>query len=361
MQLNFTKPEILNALTRLGIKMKNTNSDTVDMLCPFHDDKNFGNAMYFMSRGYFKCYSGRCGRASNIIGIVKQVRNVKFQEAYQFVKGVAYSNNTGVSYSHRKSVAQEIKQEVKRSPRNRSVLISYLKLEDFKPEDYRYTSDRGFDDDFIKKHNIKICKTESKYYNYMIIPITDKSTNLSLFEARQVMLHEVYEEILGTKSNNLNKLKNEFRRQRFQKEMWQDWRFKYTLRPKTYYIKGFRINNTIFNQDNLDYSKPVYATEGITGLPKVRRVFGENYTATFGAELTVPQIRILKRFPHIYFIPDGDGASITMIEKASEIFERVSVIPKTKEDTHKDYEQDLKNSAPIEGTRYCIRALGLLN
>ena len=48
-------------------------------LCPFHDDKEYGNFYISKTKGIFKCFS--CGAGGNAINFVQKITHCTYEEA----------------------------------------------------------------------------------------------------------------------------------------------------------------------------------------------------------------------------------------------------------------------------------------
>lgn len=78
--------------------------------------------------------------------------------------------------------------------------------------------------------------------------------------------------------------------------------------PKVLYPRNCSVNS-LFDIDNLDKNRPLFAVEGLMDLAVLRSCRGfKNSTSIFGANLTKRQINLMKDFPSIVYIPDSDDA-----------------------------------------------------
>jgi len=58
-------------------------SAELDLLCPFHDDNNFGNARYNMNKDAFHCFS--CGAKGNKTQFVSSLEKCTYKEAAELL------------------------------------------------------------------------------------------------------------------------------------------------------------------------------------------------------------------------------------------------------------------------------------
>lgn len=88
---NFNVYEILH---RYNVDYKeNRYGNEIDILCPFHNDTNFGNAKINEETGLFNCFS--CHTGGNIYHFVALLEDITDNEAYKLV-----NNNFEVNPSY---------------------------------------------------------------------------------------------------------------------------------------------------------------------------------------------------------------------------------------------------------------------
>ena len=64
-------------------------------LCPFHNDRHIGSAMFDEKTGYFHCFAcgaGGKGNTVDIIRYVQQAMNLDFRESCEFVAESSFSD-----------------------------------------------------------------------------------------------------------------------------------------------------------------------------------------------------------------------------------------------------------------------------
>lgn len=90
--------------------------------------------------------------------------------------------------------------------------------------------------------------------------------------------------------------------------------------PKVLYPKG-GLTSFLFNQDNLDFDKPLVVVEGIMDLVRIWIHITKNVTTTFGVTITPNQKKILKECKHLILFPDSDDGGRRMISSVEEFME----------------------------------------
>lgn len=375
MSLHFSQAELLTILNKLNIQYEESSGrrKRISILCPFHNDTNLGSA--YMNTddglGQFKCYS--CGKATNIIGIIKHVTKIDEIRAaleslslHHFLNSFETSLEARQRYKSKKpkvSVQEEAAVKIRKYD---------LELVSFDPQAYSYTRLRGFTQEFVDTFNIKLCKTPGRYYDYMIIPIVDKERGIDTFEARRLKELEYFQELfkqpnetdMGVFYDAWHNLVEDKKYRFADNKLYQDGReltdpppnIVYLMQRKCLYPYGFNVNKTIYNIDNLDRTKPLIMREGITGIAKIWYYISKNVTALFGADVT-HQKEILNQFQHLILIPDMDDAGDIMVSNMARHFDRekFSVWLTPLQDTHPDFIQSLRGSQKMEGMRYLIR------
>ena len=78
--------DVIEILDRYGIeyKPKGGASSELLILCPFHNDNNFGSAMINEETGIYNCFS--CKEGGNIYKLVSQLEQIEYSEAYKLVE-----------------------------------------------------------------------------------------------------------------------------------------------------------------------------------------------------------------------------------------------------------------------------------
>jgi len=165
-QFQPTPYQIINTIDRLGIKRDGSQPNHkgwLSILCPNHDDENFGSCSINLNSGFIKCFAcgyGDKGNVKGIVSLVKEKLGYTFKEAKQFIEEGFY-----VKLDH-----TVIEKETKKVERKRK-LYNFTSI-DLNPDEWQYTKTRGFTKEFIDTFNIKHVIT-GWYKDYFIIPIID--------------------------------------------------------------------------------------------------------------------------------------------------------------------------------------------
>lgn len=64
--------KIKNLFDDLNIKYKRLVNNRLEVLCPYHNDNNFGNAFYSVDKNLFYCFA--CGTGKNLYQIINDVK-----------------------------------------------------------------------------------------------------------------------------------------------------------------------------------------------------------------------------------------------------------------------------------------------
>jgi DNA primase len=85
---------VIEILNRYGVEYKEDSyTSEINILCPFHNDHNFGSAKINEETGLFNCFS--CGKGGNIYQFVALLEGIEENEAYKLV-----ANNFSDSYTY---------------------------------------------------------------------------------------------------------------------------------------------------------------------------------------------------------------------------------------------------------------------
>lgn len=361
--INFNQEEIIRTLDNLNILHEDTPNSRgyLNVICPFHDDKDFGNSGIDISTGVIHCF--RCHTSKDIISLVREKMNFSFKEAVNFIKNKDIFNKKEKLNNVSCDFNLNNKENIKNKKINKKIkTIDDLILEKFNPEDFEYTRIRGFTKKFCNEFNIQKC-ISGWYKNYFIIPIFDTKKNISTFEARKLNKFEYLKSIGITeeqleKTIEIKKLKiKDFKvYSRITEEYIDNSIFLFLLKPKVLYPSGSIINETLFNIDNLDFNKDLWASEGMGSIPKIYENISKNVTCTFGSEITDSQIEYLKKFnKRKIIIPDNDEASLIEIESLNMQVENLFVADIKSEDKDNSFITDLKNCNIISAFEYVAK------
>ncbi len=382
-----TGQEIISALDKLGISRENTpdNKGYLDILCPniHHNDTHFGNCGINLNSGKIQCFA--CGYGSKELGtrsiydLVKERLNLNFFDAFKFITGEEINSIDSDQYNleirkkrlkERREKYLESQQETKRKKR---IIQKYEGISvELRPDDYIYTRERGYTEEFCKYFNMKHALSYP-YENYFIIPIIDYNLGIFTFEARKLKRDETvvkYFQDRGMIYPDLFSYRKEFKIleeingwrwnkkkycviDREEKECY-DTDLNYIFKPKVLYPKNFKGFQTLFNVSDLDFSKPLYLTEGISSVSKIWTYITNNVSCLFGSNIHENQIEYLKQFPEIIIIPDLDYAGAKMSWILAQRLENIRVKQPLVDDTDSNFISNIIKASLQNPVKYAL-------
>jgi len=360
--VQLTSQQIISIIDYLHITHKKypRANNWLDIICPFHNDKDFGNASVNLSSGVISCF--RCGAKSHVLKeLRKVVSHSSYKEFLQFLE-FNFLIATNSIYSAPKEKQEKKEAEKRFDP----ISLEY----DYPTKDIdvtiRYMKMRGFTESFCKQFNIKHI-IGSYYQDYFSIPVIDKSKNIVSIEFRKLLQHEYYqkffnrEEITNEDEKDFkqyikeNKITfDERNNQLYKKDVeYFNSTIQYLLSPKVKYEIGSRIVETLWNIDNLNFEEDVYLCEGIGSIAKIYQYVSKNCTCTFGSNVSQYQIDYLKKFKkRVILIPDNDEAGEKMILTLFRELKRLYLLFTSFDDTESDYVNDLLHTEIVESSDY---------
>ena len=356
--------QIISALDRLGIKREGdqpNHKGWLSILCPNHNDKNFGSCSINLTSGFVKCfvchYGDRGSSRKSIVNLVQDKTGLNYKGAKQFIE-------EGLFTSYNQTVIEE-------KPKKRArvkALYNFTSIE-LNPDEFYYTQQRGFTEEFVKNFNIK--RSMSGWFNdYFVTPIIDSSKGINEYEGRKLKEYEVLCDFYNVENAPHKKLKENFsslcerNRIRLNRKTYQvyiddqiidDDRLLYLLKPKTLYISNSRCQETIWNIDNLKYDETLYVVEGLASVPKIWSYVSKNVTAIFGVSITPEQIEYLKRFKEIIYIPDFDKAGYDSVDFLRKYLNNFLVCDTQYEDTDNEYVESIKKAKLLTFADYVTK------
>lgn len=337
----------INTLIRqanLKTRGKPNHKGWLSILCPFHNDENFGSCSINIETGAISCFV--CG-SHHINQLIDTNKNFHFL------------SNT------------EVKKEVKKQP----VLYSNSDYNFIKkqvdPEDFLYTKEREFTNEFCDY--FKVCRCFSfPYSDYFTTLVKDKSKNITAIEFRKLKEHEYLQKFFDDYTSTRKELKSKFKDYKIENKIeFKNYKvikdgkqidndeLLYLLQPKVKYETNSRIKETLWNINNLDYSKPLFLVEGIGSLPKIWTHISKNCTCTFGSKITEDQLIYLRKFLTIIVIPDKDEAGFLMTNALylDKNIKELFVIDIDLEDTDSDYIYAIKNTNKMRANIYLSKSI----
>lgn len=265
--------DIYDSLHKANIKYKGkaNHKGWLSILCPFHDDKHFGSCSINVNTGVISCWV--CGNHH-----INHLLN----------------DNSQINFTYTEQQQQE--ERITPSKLTEKMHYNFVHMK-FNPDDFHYTKQRGFTQEFVDHFNIVRCFSEP-YRDYFCIPIIDKNKNIYECEFRKLMAYEYQND------NSMQYYLND---------------------KKVKYEKGSRIKETIWNIDNLNKNTVLYLCEGIGSMAKLW-AYNKNSTCTFGAQISDYQIKYLQQFPLIRMIPDWDKAGFESVDKLRKYIDNLQII-----------------------------------
>jgi len=348
-RLTLSEEDIYALLNQLGIVFERgvNNKGWISCSClnPMHKDSNPSGSINIHNYKV-KCFS--CKYDTNLTSAIGKMLGLSYHDAFSYINNRFAPPPS--SFQIRQSKA-EPKVEIKKEPEKQLYTITTKLI----PENFKYTLDRGFTDQFIKKYKIEHCLS-GLYSDYMMIPVIDEEFGVNTFEFRKLKQFEVLNK-LGIKDWKAYKEENELKYSKFKVYQFDSEVYNpniiYLSMPKTLYIKNTNIQDTIFNHSGLDYKLPLDLCEGFGSLPKMLKV-NSNSSCSFGTELTKNQIEILQRFKEINVVPDNDLASYKFINKLSDYHPNINVYDMTVDDTDSMFETQLRTSNILKSREFLL-------
>jgi len=340
------KNNIENLLNQLSIKSNKKINDKgwLGILCPFHNDRNFGSCSININTGVISCFV--CG--SHHINEIIKARNLMID----------------VDFKEFDKIDEQPKQTISdRFDEKNNVYNFIYKL--INPSEFYYTKQRGFTKDFCNTFQVAQCFTYP-YEGYFTVLIKDIKKNIIAIEFRKLYEKEYlqkffqdYESTFEILKNRLKEYINEWNIKFDGYNLWQkdnqllfDENLKYLMKPKVLYEKNSALKETIWNIDNLNPEEKLYLVEGIGSIPKIWNKISTNVTCTFGSTITQSQIDYLKKFKMIVIIPDRDEAGRKMIETLYAQYSDLYVCDIEEEDTDTNYIKKILGTSNMKASDY---------
>lgn len=326
---------IYDALNRACIKYKGqpNHKGWLKIICPFHNDHNYGNCSVNVNSGHISCFV--CGK--------HHIRDLV---------------NVDATFTYKPEETKEIKKTA--SKLNPNLSYNFIKL-DLNPNDFYYTKQRGFTKEFCEQFGIVRCFS-FPYQDYFAVPIIDSKKDIYECEFRKLMEYEYLfkyyqNKIRGTYT--FKQLKERFKYDlsfySWELETCEDDILRYLLDNKVKYESGAKLKNTLWNIDNIDFNKPLYLVEGIGSICKIWTSISKNVTCTFGSKLGKVQFDYLRKFKQIILIPDRDEAGFNMVKDLFKANIPIDIIDISYEDTDEEYVSEIKNTNIMKDREYLAK------
>ena len=340
----------------LGIKYESKINDgwlKCHCISGIHKDKNPSMGIH-LNTGVIHCFA--CGLNTNIYKLVQQRLNISYKEAIKHVNG----GDSDIYIP--KDPIQNLKQEL---PENKIYVqpkqnYPFVSMPLTKPGDYIYTRLRGYTKKYCEEFNIQIALS-GLYEDYFITPIIDTEQQFISFEARKLMQYEnlnkyIISNPIDFSILTVEEIFREIIRNKKEQGIELTTIEKRLQLNKVLYPSGHKVNTTIFNIDNLYFSKDLVLFEGLATHPKVYQHISKNCTSIFGANLSNEQLLILKQFKKkIIVISDNDNASYALIKRLNQFKEDIKVFDCITDDKKASFVDDINKANIISAAEFLIK------
>ena len=282
--------------------------------CPFHNEKT---PSFYVSpaKGIYKCFG--CGKSGTAVGFIMEHEGMTYVEALKYL-----ARKYGIEVKEKEDSPEEIAARQRheslllvmdfteqffkdslKTPEGRSIGYAYFRsrgLEDATIEKYglgwsprsgRALTDealsKGYKEEFLTATGVCIKRNDGslkdKFYDRVMFPIHSVSGRVIAFGGRT--LRSDY------KAANIGK---------------------YVNSPETeIYDKSRSLYGIYFAKSEISRQDKCYLVEGYLDVLSMHQLGITNVVASSGTSLTVPQIRLIKKFTdNVTIMYDGDAAGI---------------------------------------------------
>lgn len=282
--------------------------------CPFHNEKT--PSFYVSpSKGIYKCFG--CGKSGTAVGFVMEHESMTYVEALKYL-----AKKYGIEVKEKEDSPEEIAarqrseslylvmdfaekffQESLKTPEGRSIGYAYFRsrgLEDSTIEKYglgwspkggsvfsREALAKGYKEEFLTATGVSIKRNDGslidKFYDRVMFPIHSVSGRVIAFGGRTLRF--------DYKTANIGK---------------------YVNSPETeIYDKSRSLYGIYFAKSEISRQDKCFLVEGYLDVLSMHQLGITNVVASSGTSLTVPQIRLIKKFTsNVTIMYDGDAAGI---------------------------------------------------
>ena len=279
--------------------------------CPFHNEKT---PSFYVSpaKGIYKCFG--CGKSGTVIGFVMEHESLTYVEALKFL-----ARKYGIEVVEKEETAEEIAAK----QRSESLYLVSEFAESFFQENldkgeghiigYQYFKQRGLKDATIKKYglgwapksrNAFFDAAKSKGYKEEFLIATglcikneDGSIVDRFYDRVMFPIHTISGRVVAFGGRTLKS---------------GHPAMKYVNSPETeIYVKSNSLYGLYFAKNEISRQDKCYLVEGYLDVLSMHQLGITNVVASSGTSLTVPQIRLIKKFTdNITIMYDGDSAGI---------------------------------------------------
>lgn len=282
--------------------------------CPFHNEKT---PSFYVSpaKGIYKCFG--CGKSGTAVGFVMEHENMTYVEALKYL-----ARKYGIEVKEK----EETPEEIAARQRSESLLLVLDYTEQFfqksldtpegKSIGYAYFRRRGLEDATIRKYglgwapksgNALATEALSKGYKEEFLTTTgvcikrhDGSLCDKFYDRVIFPIHSVSGRVIGFGGRTL---RSDYKTANIGK---------YVNSPQSeVYDKSSTLYGIYFAKSEIVRQNKCYLVEGYLDVLSMHQLGITNVVASSGTSLTIPQIRLIKKFTdNVTVMYDGDSAGI---------------------------------------------------
>ena len=282
--------------------------------CPFHNEKT---PSFYVSpaKGIYKCFG--CGKSGTAVGFVMEHENMTYVEALKYL-----ARKYGIEVKEK----EETPEEIAARQRSESLLLVLDYTEQFfqksldtpegKSIGYAYFRSRGLEDATIRKYglgwapksgNALATEALTKGYKEEFLTTTgvcikrhDGSLCDKFYDRVIFPIHSVSGRVIGFGGRTL---RSDYKTANIGK---------YVNSPQSeVYDKSSTLYGIYFAKSEIVRQNKCYLVEGYLDVLSMHQLGITNVVASSGTSLTIPQIRLIKKFTdNVTVMYDGDSAGI---------------------------------------------------
>lgn len=282
--------------------------------CPFHNEKT---PSFYVSpaKGIYKCFG--CGKSGTAVGFVMEHENMTYVEALKYL-----ARKYGIEVKEK----EETPEEIAARQRSESLLLVLDYTEQFfqksldtpegKSIGYAYFRSRGLEDATIRKYglgwapkagNALATEALAKGYKEEFLTTTgvcikrhDGSLCDKFYDRVIFPIHSVSGRVIGFGGRTL---RSDYKTANIGK---------YVNSPQSeVYDKSSTLYGIYFAKSEVVRQNKCYLVEGYLDVLSMHQLGITNVVASSGTSLTIPQIRLIKKFTdNVTVMYDGDSAGI---------------------------------------------------
>lgn len=282
--------------------------------CPFHNEKT---PSFYVSpaKGIYKCFG--CGKSGTAVGFVMEHESMTYVEALKYL-----ARKYGIEVKEKDDSPEEIAAR----QRNESLLLvmdyteqffkDSLKTQEGRSIGYAYFRSRGLEDATIEKYGLgwspksghalaeaalaKGYKEEFLTATGVCIKRNDGSLIDKFYDRAMFPIHSVSGRVIAFGGRTL---RSDYKTANIGK---------YVNSPETeIYDKSRSLYGIYFAKSEISKLDKCYLVEGYLDVLSMHQLGITNVVASSGTSLTVPQIRLIKKFTdNVTIMYDGDAAGI---------------------------------------------------